>query len=255
MPRLSLSTPHEKPAGPKGLQIKVAESQPKIGGKPVVKPGKTAPVLRKRPALGVFAKAGIAALVIAVAVGGIFSYRIFFPAPTPNVAIKSPPIAKPAAAADLKQATSGILSKAAAAPAKAIESGQNAIAARRDAEQAKVDAIASGQEPPPTPVPTPASQATQSVMAQSNISSDVKVNNTPIDTSPAASTAFQLFVANANIGGVFQGTPARALINGRIIKAGQVVDNQLGIVFERIDADKKVIFFKDASGAEVSKEY
>jgi hypothetical protein len=253
VPRLSLSTPHDRPAGPKGLQIKVAESQPKIGGKPVVKPGKTASVLRKRPTLGVLAKVGIAALVVAVAVGGIFSYRIFFPAPSPSVAIKSPPIARPA---DVKQATSELLSKAAAAPAKAIESGQNAIAARRDAEQAKVDAIASGQEPPaPTPVPTPDGQATKSVMAQSNISSDVKVNNTPIDTSPAASTAFQLFVANANIGGVFQGTPARALINGRIIKAGQVVDNELAIIFARIDADKKVIFFKDASGAEVSKEY
>ena len=34
-----------------------------------------------------------------------------------------------------------------------------------------------------------------------------------------------------------------------------MVDSELGIAFDRIDADKKVIYFKDATGAEVSKNY
>jgi hypothetical protein len=253
VPRLSLSTPQDKPAGPKGLNIRVAESHPKIGGKPVVKPGKTATVLRKRPALGVAAKAGIAVLVIAVAVGGVFSYRIFFPGPATVVPIKSPPIAKPARSGDMKQPAADILSKSAAAPGKPVDGGQNAIGSHRSEAQAKTDALASGQEPPATPAP--ASDTTEVVMAQSNITSDVKVNNTRIGTSPAASAEFRLFVANAGIGGVFQGSPARAFINGRIVRAGQVVDNPLGIMFDRIDADKKVIYFKDMTGAEVSKNY
>ena len=246
VPRLSLATPHEKPAGPKGLQIKVAEG-PKVGGKPVVvKPGKTAPVLRKRPALGILAKAGIAFLVIAVAIGGIFSYRIFFPAPSPVVAIKAPPIAKPVV---LQPAP-----KVAAEPGKDV--GTNTAASPSTGNQAKGNTVASGQQAAvPTPVPTPDKSTTESVMTQSNIASDVKVNNTHIDTSPAASAEFRLFVANAEIGGVFQGTPPRALINGRIVKASQPVDNQLGIIFDRIDSEKKVIYFKDATGAEVSKEY
>ena len=32
------------------------------------------------------------------------------------------------------------------------------------------------------------------------------------------------------------------------------MDSALGIAFERIDADKKMIYFKDDTGAEVSKE-
>jgi hypothetical protein len=247
VPRLSLATPREKPAGPKGIQIKVAEG-PKIGGKPVVKPGKMTPVLRKRPALGILAKVGIAVLILAVAIGGIFSYRIFFPAPSHVVAIKSPPIAKPAAL--------DLAPKGAAEPVKGADGGANPTASPGTGDQAKGNAEASGQPTAaPTPVPTPDKAATESVMVQSNLSTDVKVNNTKIDTSVAASAEFRLFVANAEIGGVFQGTPARALINGKIVKAGQAVDNQLGILFDRIDSEKKVIYFKDATGAEVSKEY
>ena len=43
-------------------------------------------------------------------------------------------------------------------------------------------------------------------MVQTNITSDVKVNSTHLDKAPAAElAAFRTFVANATIGGVFQG--------------------------------------------------
>lgn len=251
VPKLSLSTPalaHEpKPAGapPKGLQIRVAESLAKPGAKPVVKPGKPGAVLRKRPTLSPVMKAGVAVLVLAVAIGAIFSYRIFFPAPAPVVPIKAPPVAKPAHE-EAKPAPS-VLSKVAAAPGKLIDSGQSAILAKRQAEQAKVDAIANGME---APTPTP-----EVVMEKEKLTKDVEVNAAPIVAAPSASAEFRAFVANAAVGGVFQGTPAKALINGKITREGQVVDADLGIVFDRIDADKKIIYFKDASGAEVSKNY
>jgi len=216
---------------------------PKVGGKPVVKPGKTAAVLRKRPALSPVAKAGLTVVVIAIAVGGFYSYRIFFPAPTPEMKIKLPAIPKPVAPGDLKTPASDAQSKA-----------QSAIAAKRAQDQAKADALAASQAAvTPTPIPTTA--VVESVMGESNISNDVRVSSTPIDAERAASAAFRSYVANATIGGVFQGVPSRALINGTVVREGQVLDSALGIAFERVDPDKKIIYFKDYTGAVVSKGY
>jgi hypothetical protein len=257
VPRLSMAAPVAAPPPPTGkpaLNIKVsAEAPGKPGGKPIVKPGSVKPgkpgskppkpgaVLGKRSALGPVAKAGIGVLAIAVVIGGIFSYRIFFPPAAPPIVIKVPSPAKTA-------------KEIADASAKLIADGQAAIANRRKAEQAKVDAALAGEDVA-SPTPTPATAAVESVMVQTNLSTDVKVNSQHLDAAPAASAAFRTFVANASIGGVFQGTPARALINGSIVKEGQTVEGVLGIQFERIDADKKAIFFKDTTGAEVSKDY
>jgi len=248
IPKLSLSHPQDtKAPGPKGFQIHVADGTPKVGGKPVVKPGKTGAVLKKRPTLTPIAKAGIGVLVLAVTVGAFFSYRIFFPAPSPVVPIKAPPIAKPVHPAD---SSGDLMSKVATAPGRLINSGQNAIAAKRAAEQAKLDALTNGLE---EPTPTPVKGAAE--LAQANLTKDVKVNNTPIVAVPSASAEFKAFVANASIGGVFQGKPAKALINGRITREGQLIDSELGVVFDHIDADSKVIYFKDVGGAVVSKSY
>jgi hypothetical protein len=257
VPRLSMASlsapPPPAPAMKAGLNIKVAgDPAPKgKGGKPpVVKPGKTpkpGAVLEKRSTLGPVAKVGIGVVVVAVAVAGIFFYRIFFPAPTKDVQLKPTPVAKPVVK-DIKDAAAVAAATAAKAAADATKLA-DAIAAKRAAEQAKVDAAAEGQD---VPTPTP---ATESVMAQSSISSDVKVNNTHLDAAPAASPAFRAFVAGASIGGVFQGTPSRALINGSIVREGQVIEGALGISFDRIDSVNKVIYFKDSTGAFVSKNY
>ena len=72
---------------------------------------------------------------------------------------------------------------------------------------------------------------------------------------PRASAAFKRFVADARITGVFQGTPPRALINGRMIRAGEVVDPASGVVFDSIDAEKKTITFKDRAGIPATRRY
>jgi hypothetical protein len=240
------------PTGKPALNIKVSADAPgKPGGKPIVKPGSVKPgkpgkgpkpgsVLGKRSALGPVAKAGIGVLALAVVVGGFFTYRIFFQSAPPPIVIKVPSPAKTA-------------KQIADASAKLLADGQAAIANRRKAEQAKVDAALAGEDvAAPTPAP---SNTVESVMVQTNITSDVKVNAERLEAAPAASAAFRTFVANASIGGVFQGHPSRALINGSIVKEGQTVEGALGIQFERIDAVKKAIFFKDTTGAEVSKDY
>jgi hypothetical protein len=246
----------EKPGRPKGLHIRVAEKQPPPGAKPAVKPGKPGSVLRKRPALTPIMKGGIAIAAIAALGGGWFAYRIFFPPPPPpEVKIVFKPLGPPKPVPAPAQVAAAVAAKVAAAPAKLVDSGLDALAQHRAAEQAKVDAAVNGEEVTPTPPPDVGAPGTQSVLAEANIDSGVKANITRLDTSSAASADFRAFVANATIGGVFQGTPSRALINGRIIREGQVVDDTLGISFERIDAGKKVIFFKDATGAEVSRDY
>ena len=244
---------------PKGLNMKVTSEPPrKVGGKVVAKPQKAATVLRKRPALSLVAKAGIAFVVVALVVGGIFSYRIFFPEAGRVVKIPAPVVTKPTRPGDIEKTAAEMVAKVSSATSKAIDSGESAILAKRAQEQAKVDAAASGQDAPtaaPSQGSVAASDASQSVMADSSLTSDVKVNSQKIDAVPTASAAFRGFVADASIGGVFQGTPSRALINGTIVREGQVVSNALGIVFVKIDADQKVIYFKDATGAQVSKNY
>jgi hypothetical protein len=253
IPRLSLSKPHEKSAAPPakaGLNIKVvAESAVKMGGKPVaMPPGKKGAVLRKRAALSPVMKAGVAFVIVAFAIGGVYTYRIFFPAPSREVPIKSP-VAKPSPKKDLAAEAADSLNRIVSGPGKLMDKAQNALANRREGEQAKVDAAITGlEEPTPTP-------ATVSVMAESQLTTDIKVNSTRLYAAPAASAEFRVFVANASVGGVFQGTPSRALVNGVIVREGQTVNAALGITFDRIDAAKKMIYFKDATGAEVSKSY
>jgi hypothetical protein len=238
------------PPGKPGLSLKVAGDPPAKGAKPppVVKPGKPGAALRKRAALGPVAKAGIAVVVVAIAVAGVFFYRIFFPPPSKQIPIKlPPPVLRPV----VKDAAADAAAAAAKAAADALKlaQGNQLVASKRAAEQAKVDAAAEAQE---APTPTP---ATESVMALSTIAPDVKVNNTHLEAAPAASAAFRTFVAGASIGGVFQGKPSRALVNGTIVREGQVIESSLGISFNRIDAVNKVIYFRDSTGAEVSKNY
>ena len=76
-----------------------------------------------------------------------------------------------------------------------------------------------------------------------------------IEAAADTSTAFRTFIANAKISGVFQGTPARVMFNGRLARAGDTVEPTLGITFDGLDPDRKLILFKDKSGAVVTRRY
>lgn len=221
-----------------------AAKLPRIGVKPggtggsrppSGKPGK---VLRRRAALGPIAKVGLLVVVLGIGIGGYFSFRIFFPEETPDVKIKLLSV-KPG---DGKK------------PLDASSKSPSGLPANQPVKVEVPAIVDDDVTPTPTPTPVP-SGPNQIVMGDSSITSDVKVGNTPLDAAPAASAAFRNYVANANIGGVYQGSPSRALINGTIVREGQVIDGALGIAFERIDARRKIIFFKDYTGAEVSKNY
>jgi hypothetical protein len=78
---------------------------------------------------------------------------------------------------------------------------------------------------------------------------------TEIQASEEASVAFRYLVTDAKVTGVYQGSPPRALINGRLMRVGHMLDEGLAISFEGIDAENRVLNFVDRSGARVSKGY
>lgn len=194
-----------------------------------------------------------------VAAGGLFAY-LKLTAPPPPPPIKIAPVQKRPLAAPTAKSAADLIGKVAAAPGSLIQKGQNAIAAHRENAQAQVDEVAGGSDAAnksaaPSTTAAAAPPATHAVSESTTIAPGVTATTTDIEAASTASPEFQKFVASAAIGGVFQGTPPRALINGRVLRAGQTADATLGIVFDSIDASRKVIVFKDATGAIVQKHY
>jgi hypothetical protein len=180
--------------------------------------------------------------------------------PKPAAATPAPPGPTPSAT----------LNQIAAAPKQAVDKAKEVVAARRGNEQARIDAMAAGEEapdkraldtPPPSRFagqsPPPDAAATSAPVPGSGslIAPGVTATTNDVVAAPKASAAFKRFVADARITGVFQGTPPRALINGRMIRAGEVVDQTLGVVFDSIDAEKKTITFKDRTGIPATRKY
>ncbi|MBP7142756.1 MAG: hypothetical protein KBA71_12675 [Opitutaceae bacterium] len=74
-------------------------------------------------------------------------------------------------------------------------------------------------------------------------------------SSPEVSATFVAFADAIRINGVFQGNPARASINGRIVRAGALLDASLGVTFEGIDPRSREIILRDLSGATIRRKY
>jgi hypothetical protein len=212
----------------------------------------------RRP-VGLLAALGL----LLVAAGGGYFYFLREDAP--------PPLQPPAAKAPTKPLTpSETLNQIATVPGKAINKARDVVSDRRQAEQQRVDAILNGEDPPEkraleTPPPssltagnnrsTPATPPAR-VTSTSQLAPGVTASTVaPEISESAASPAFRSWVANARINGVFQGTPPRALINGRTVRAGQILDDSLGIIFDSVEADTNTIVFRDRSGATVSRRF
>lgn len=156
------------------------------------------------------------------------------------------------------------LNKLAHMPGNAIDKAQGALSARRASGQDRVDAAAVGEDlpgrslgvppaapikPPPPPPKAPAAPTAATTVAP-GMSAPVSV-----EAAPEAAPEFRAFVTNARISGIFQGNPARAVINGKLSRAGEVVDPGLGITFEGLDDGRKNLVFKDRSGAKVTRRF
>ena len=89
--------------------------------------------------------------------------------------------------------------------------------------------------------------------AQSQLAPGITATTTDVIAGAEASAAFRSFVGGLKISGVFQGNPPRALINGRTYRTGELVDIPLGVAFDSADADKKIVTFKDRTGATTTR--
>lgn len=190
------------------------------------------------------------------------------PTPPPAPTVKAPapaPKATPVVPkADTAPTPSETLNKLAHAPANAINQAQDVIASRRADGQARIDAAVVGEDLPDTQknpadgASAKAAPRTASTPAVATTTTTIAPNvsaTTPLDAAPEANGSFRAFVANAKVSGVFQGTPARAVINGKLSRAGDIVEPTLGITFTGIDSEKRHLVFKDKSGATVSRRF
>lgn len=207
---------------------------------------------------------GLAAVIVLGA--GYFGWKYFMPqkaAPAPTPTVKSTPPPAPVPKSDPAPTPSETLNKLAHAPKNAIDQAQEVIAARRASGQTRIDAASIGEDLPDKPA-TPATAASQPVKApaKSATASTTTTTNAPnvsattmMEAAPEATVPFRSFVANAKVSGVFQGSPSRAVINGKLTRAGDIVEPGLGITFTGIDSERRQLVFKDKTGATVSRRF
>lgn len=73
--------------------------------------------------------------------------------------------------------------------------------------------------------------------------------------SAATSPEFIAFVEATRISGVFQGAAPRALINGRTVRVGTLIDVNLGVYFHGLDTERRQVVFRDSRGLIIRKGY
>jgi hypothetical protein len=141
------------------------------------------------------------------------------------------------------------------APKQAIDKAQGAVDARNASGQTNIDGAAGTEPTTKGGTPKAVVVAPKSTTATTTIAPGVTAT-TDIDAAAEATAAFRSWVANAKLSSVVWGaTPARAFINGRLVRAGDTVDAGLGIKFDGVNAEKMQLIFKDKSGATVMRRY
>lgn len=211
-----------------------------------------------------FIALGGAAILVLMAVA-FFVSRGRAPQPAAMPAVRPKPVtAQPVATtpvAPVKNtaaapAPSSTANSLAHVPVKAINKAQTTTAAQAAATDATNEVLASETPVPaahgtatatPNAAPAPAAATTVTELAP-GVSATVAA-----EASTTASAAFRTFVANLSVKGVVGGSSPKALINGRLIRVGDVVDSNLGITFAGVSDNQLV--FKDHSGATVMRRY
>ena len=188
----------------------------------------------QRPIFKVAVVVIIFLLIGALGAGGYMAYNIMFGGPD-EVATPATPVSAPPATTE----SAGPSSVA----GQLIQQAQDAAAAHDDVTDA-VDTAIDGD----VPVEDTLVAETPRVIIDTSVESV-----TPTAVQP--SQAFQTWVSSAVISGVRESTEPRAFINSLLVKRGDTVDAQLGIIFDNVDAERNLVIFKDRTGAIVGKRY
>jgi len=91
--------------------------------------------------------------------------------------------------------------------------------------------------------------------AQVKLRGGIVISNASAEGTPAAGANFLYWVVNLNISGVFQNSPHRILLDKRLVYEGQEVNAVLGVTFDHLELEKKLIVFRDKTGALVTRSY
>ena len=67
--------------------------------------------------------------------------------------------------------------------------------------------------------------------------------------------AFRAWLAEVRIVGVVAGDSPRAIVNGRLVRPGDVVDASQGIIFDGLDLERKEVVFRTNGGLFAGKAY
>ncbi len=199
---------------------------------------------------------GLVLGILILLVGGYFGYRAFFSTKSadPIVAVAATIVSAPV------KLPSASIQAVAEMPAKLITKAQDTITAKRESEQSRIDPLAEGRESSITPV-LGSHLAADSNLSPSLLSTVPSPLLNPSKDSevqvplPLASQAFRAWVDSAKITSVLEGVASRAIINGRLARANELVDVALGIVLDHVDTSHRQIIFRDHSGALVGKPY
>lgn len=211
----------------------------------------------QRPAFKAGVTIALSVVGVAIAVGAFFAWKHFSnpPAPPPTKAApaipKGPepknPASPPSSSAPVAAVPSPVAPASSTASTPADTSNEGPV---------KIDLDhATPEVAPPSPAPASHTLSTTSVPGNTTLAPGVVAKTGVTITNSGASPEFRAFIANAKISGVFQGENARAFINGRVMRVGELVDAKLGITFDSIDAEHKQIVFKDRAGAIVTRKY
>jgi hypothetical protein len=107
----------------------------------------------------------------------------------------------------------------------------------------------SATEKPPAP-PPPVDQT-----RKMQLGGGVTITSPGIVGTPAASEAVIAWVMGVKVSGTFPGNPPRVMINDRLIRGGDTAHARLRLTFESLDLENRLIIFRDAAGATVSRSY
>ena len=199
---------------------------------------------------------GLVLGILILLIGGYFGYRAFPPTKSadPIVAVAATIVSAPV------KLPSASIQAVAEMPAKLITKVQDTITAKRESEQSRIDPSAESRESSITPV-LGSRLVADSNLSPSPVSTVPSPSLNPSKDSeaqvplPLASQAFRAWVDSAKITSVLEGVASRAIINGRLARANELVDVALGIVLDHVDTSHRQIIFRDHSGALVGKPY
>jgi 3-oxoacyl-ACP reductase-like protein len=119
-------------------------------------------------------------------------------------------------------------------------------------------AVGQSPEHATTGAPVASSAETPGALAPASPSAPAAVNPLPPPLpppQPEPTLQFRAFVDHLKINGVRTGPPPRLFVEGISCRPGDVLDHDLGVIFDGLDSTSNEIIFKDATGAVVRRRF